>query len=157
MNFKPITWQEAAQIADNCRAKGGIVVSTNGCFDILHQGHVEYLAYARQLGDVLIVAINSDASVTAIKGPNRPINSETARAKVLAALRPVDGVCIFSEKTPVDFLRAVKPHIHVKGGDWDLSKIPEKAVIESWGGKVVAAPYLDGFSTTAIIEKSQKK
>lgn len=150
-----LTWPEAKRLADECKARGGIVVTTNGCFDILHRGHVEYLQSARQLGDLLIVGINSDASVKKIKGPERPINDETSRAVVLGALKPVDGVLIFDEATPVEWLKVLQPQIHVKGGDWDPKKMPETVILESWGAKVVVIPFVEGFSTTRIIEKSR--
>ena len=150
-----LSWDEATEMAQNCRDKGGIVVTTNGCFDLLHAGHVQYLSYARQLGDILLVAINTDDSVKRIKGPKRPINNEESRAFVLSALKSVDGVCIFSEETPVEWLKTVKPHIHVKGSDWDITKIPEAKVLETWGGRVQAAPFTEGFSTTKLIEKSK--
>ena len=132
------------------------MVTTNGCFDLLHKGHVTYLAQARQMGDLLLVGINSDASVRKIKGETRPLNDEVARATVLAALRSVDGVCVFSEDTPVDWLRAIKPLIHVKGGDWDASKMPETKVLGEWGGRVQSAGFVPGYSTTGLIEKSKK-
>jgi glycerol-3-phosphate cytidylyltransferase len=150
-----LSWEDAAELAQNCRKQGGVVVSTNGCFDILHKGHVSYLHFARSQGDLLLVGINSDASVRANKGPTRPVNDELSRAYVLAGLKSVDGVCLFSEPTPVEWLRAVRPQIHVKGGDWDPATMPETPVLASWGGRVVMAPYLDGFSTTSIIEKSK--
>jgi glycerol-3-phosphate cytidylyltransferase len=149
------TWEEAAQLAQECKNRGGIVVTTNGCFDLLHKGHVEYLSAARQLGDLLIVGINSDASVKKVKGPSRPLNDETARAVVLGALKCVDAVCIFKEATPVEWLRVVQPNIHVKGGDWDPAKMPESPVLKEWGGTVKVLPYVEGFSTTGLIEKSK--
>lgn len=150
-----LSWDEARAAAAACRERGGTVVTTNGCFDLLHRGHVTYLAEARQLGDLLLVAINSDASVAKLKGPGRPLNPEDARAIVLGALRAVDGVCVFSEPTPVEWLRAVRPHIHVKGGDWDPAQMPETPVLAEWGGHVKALPYVDGFSTTNLIAKSK--
>lgn len=153
----PYTWNEAAQMAKNCRSRGGIVVTTNGCFDLLHRGHVEYLSAARQLGDLLIVGINSDDSVRQIKGPTRPLNDENARAIVLSALKCIDAVCIFNEATPVEWLRVVQPHLHVKGGDWDPEKMPEFATLKEWGGLVKVLPYVEGYSTTSLIEKSKNR
>lgn len=153
MNF--LSWSEARALSEACRARGGVVVTTNGCFDILHRGHVEYLQAARQLGDLLIVGLNSDASVKKLKGPSRPLNDQNARAVVVGALKSVDAVIVFDEDTPVKWLQEVKPHIHVKGGDWDPQKMPETAVLESWGAKVVVVPYVDGYSTTKLIEKSR--
>lgn len=150
-----LSWNEAKALVDNCKKAGGVVVTTNGTFDILHQGHVSYLHAARSMGDILIVGLNSDASVKRYKGPTRPINSETARAMVMAALRSVDAVCVFTEDTPVEWLQFLQPHIHVKGGDWDVQKIPETAVMAQWSGKVVAIPFVEGFSTTKIIEAAQ--
>lgn len=152
-----LTWSQAQKLADDCRARGGKVVSTNGCFDILHAGHVSYLAAARQLGDLLIVGINADASVRKIKGPSRPINSEDARAQVLSALRAVDAVCVFNEDTPVEWLKSIRSDVHVKGGDWDPSRMPETPVLAQWGGRVQTLPFVDGFSTTSTIQKMQGK
>ena len=137
------------------RAKkaGQTVVTTNGCFDILHIGHVRYLNYAREHGDMLIVGVNSDSSVRSNKGAARPIVPERERAEVVAALRSVDAVFIFSDKTPEKWLRVLKPHIHVKGADRTLSEILEKKVVESGGGKIVRAPYQKSHSTTHLISK----
>lgn len=152
-----LTWPQAQKLADECRARGGKVVSTNGCFDILHAGHVTYLAAARHLGDLLLVGINADASVKKIKGPSRPINSQEARAQVLAALRSVDAVCVFNEETPVEWLKSIRSDLHVKGGDWDPARMPETPVLAAWGGRVQALPFVDGFSTTGTIKKMQGK
>jgi rfaE bifunctional protein nucleotidyltransferase chain/domain len=151
-----LSWEEASSLARHCENKGGTVVTTNGTFDLIHKGHVSYLAGARGRGDLLLVAINSDASVKRYKGPDRPLNSEKDRAFVLSALRYVDGVCIFEEDTPAEWLRVIRPHLHVKGGDWDPAKIPEAAVLAEWGGRVVVEPYLSGVSTTNLIEKSRQ-
>jgi rfaE bifunctional protein nucleotidyltransferase chain/domain len=150
-------WTAAQKLAEDCRARGGKVITTNGCFDILHVGHVSYLKAARQLGDLLLVGLNSDASVKKIKGPSRPINSETARSEVISALKSVDGACVFTEDTPIEWLRHIKPDIHVKGGDWDVAKMPETPVLAEWGGKVQTLPFIEGFSTTLIIDKMQGK
>lgn len=135
------------------RSLGKKIVSTNGCFDILHLGHVRCLEKAKSLGDVLVVGINSDASVRRLKGPCRPINSARARATVLAALSCVDYVAIFPHLTPVEFIKSAHPKVHVKGGHYDLEKMPETPVVRLLGGKVVALPIVKGFSTSAIIEK----
>jgi len=132
---------------------GKKTVFTNGCFDILHRGHVEYLNQARDLGDLLIVALNSDASTTRLKGPGRPVNSEKDRALVLASLSCVDYVTFFDEATPVETLEILRPDIHTKGGDYRISDLPEKNTIESYGGKIVILPFVAGKSTTGIIEK----
>jgi len=150
-----LTWNQATELAKICREQGGRIITTNGCFDLLHRGHVEYLNFARQQGDLLLVAINSDESVQKIKGPTRPITSELDRAFVLSALKSVDGVCIFSETTPIEWLKTIRPDIHVKGADWDLDKIPEKKILEEWGAKLIAAPFIKGYSTTEVIQKSR--
>ena len=156
--MKPVrTWEEAAKMAELCRQASGRVITTNGVFDLLHRGHVEYLAAARQLGDLLLVGINSDASVKKLnKGPGRPLNPEEARAVVLAALRSVDGVCVFSEDTPLAWLSAVRPDIHVKGGDYRPEDLPETELLKSWGGKTMVLPFVAGYSTTSLIERSKK-
>lgn len=132
------------------------VVFTNGCFDILHPGHVDYLQKARKLGDVLVIGLNSDASVRRLKGPGRPLNSQKARALVLRALRFVDRVVIFSEDTPEKLIRKLRPNVLVKGGDWKGKKIAGAAFVESCGGKVRFIPFVKGFSTTGLLAKIQK-
>jgi rfaE bifunctional protein nucleotidyltransferase chain/domain len=149
------SWHALVDQSKKARSGGKTIVTTNGCFDILHRGHVRYLQYAKSLGDFLFVGINSDASVRQIKGPKRPINSEDARAEVLRALSCVDGVCVFNEATPETWLQAIQPHIHVKGADWNIETLPETRLLKTWGAKVVAAPFVEGYSTTKIIEKSQ--
>ena len=135
------------------QASGKKVVFSNGCFDILHAGHVEYLAAARKLGDVLIVGLNSDSSVHRLKGQSRPICSETDRAAVLSALQVVDAVTLFNEDTPEELIGSLLPDILVKGSDWAVEQIAgAKAVLEH-GGTVLTIPLLEGRSTTGIIEK----
>lgn len=129
------------------------VIFTNGCFDILHVGHTTYLEQAKNLGDILIVGINSDTSVQKLKGPTRPINPETDRAQVLAALECVNHVIIFSEQTPITLIETLKPDIHVKGGDYHAESLPEFPIIQAFGGKVVILPFVYGKSTTATIKK----
>ncbi len=129
------------------------IVFTNGCFDILHKGHVTYLQEARRLGDVLIVGLNSDASVQRLKGPARPINSELDRKYVLEALRWVDCVSLFDEDTPLNLILKVKPDILVKGGDWPVEKIVGAKEVLADGGEVKTLSFVDGFSTTDTIEK----
>ncbi len=138
------------------RAAGKKIVFTNGCFDIIHTGHTRYLAKAKSLGDILIVAVNSDASVRMIKGDKRPINSEADRMETLAALEVVDFVAIFNEPDPYRVISEIKPDVLVKGGDWPIEKIIGRDVVEARGGRVVNVPYLDGASTTGIIEKIVK-
>ncbi len=137
------------------RAAGKKLVVTNGCFDLLHVGHVSYLESARNLGDALLVGVNGDDSARQLKGEGRPVNSEADRAAVLAALASVDGVCIFQEKTAVKFLATAQPDIYVKGGDYtpDTLNQDERRAVESAGGKIVIIPFVPGKSTTALLEK----
>jgi D-beta-D-heptose 7-phosphate kinase/D-beta-D-heptose 1-phosphate adenosyltransferase len=139
--------------ADEWRARGKTIAFTNGCFDILHAGHIASLTEAAQQGDVLVVALNSDASVRALKGENRPVNDETARATVMAALSMVDAVIIFSEPTPRELIVAIRPDVLVKGGDYKVEDIAGSKEVLERGGRVVINPIVEGFSTTAIIEK----
>jgi len=141
------------ELSESLKAQGKKIVTTNGCFDILHLGHIQYLLQAREMGDVLIVGINSDRSVKLLKGPNRPINPESDRALQLAGLESVDYVTIFDESTPERLLKTIGPSIHVKGGDYTADKLPEKSVVEAGGGSVVCVSHLEGFSTTRLIEK----
>jgi len=136
------------KISAKLRAEGKKIIFTNGCFDILHAGHVRYLKQARKLGDVLVVGLNSDRSVSAIK-PGRPINSEKNRAEVLAALAAVDYVVVFSEKTPYNLIKILKPDILVKGGDWKKEDIVGSDIAK----ETYSLPFVKGLSTTAIIEK----
>ena len=130
------------------------LVMTNGVFDVLHRGHVSYLARARDLGASLLVAVNTDASARRLgKGPERPLNRQADRAFMLAALQSVDMVTFFDEDTPVALISQLRPDILVKGGDYDMSKLPETALVQSWGGKALALPFVDGYSTTALVEK----
>ena len=132
------------------------IVFTNGCFDLLHKGHVTYLRQARKLGDRLIVGLNSDASVKRIKGPGRPVNGQKDRAEVLSELKCVDRVIIFYEDTPEKLIRKIRPDVLVKGGDWKKNKIVGADFVESYGGRVRTIPFVKGFSTTGILEKIQK-
>ena len=135
------------------RRQGHTIVSTNGVFDILHIGHVRYLHAARSMGDVLVVGINSDESTRHLKGPERPLVREMERAEVVAALAAVDYVVLFHEHTPTAFLEIVRPDIHVKGGDYEVDRMPETAVVRRYGGKLVAAPLEPDHSTTATIAR----
>ncbi len=137
------------------RTRGKRIVFTNGCFDILHRGHVSYLAEARRLGDFLVVGVNSDASVKRLKGPERPINNETDRSYVLGQLKSVDHVEIFTEDTPLSLILAVRPMILVKGGDWKIDQIVGAREVISSGGEVFSLNFVDGYSTTSIISKIQ--
>jgi len=144
---------EAGRVADRLRREGLKVVFTNGVFDLLHPGHVRYLARARSLGDALIVGVNSDRSVRSNKGDGRPINAEAERAEVLAALHTVDAVVVFDEETPHDLIAAVQPDVLVKGADWAEDGIVGRDIVEARGGIVVRVPVESGHSTSAIIEK----
>ncbi len=129
------------------------IVFTNGCFDLLHPGHVHYLTQAKALGDVLIVGLNSDTSVAAIKGPQRPINNHDFRSRMLVALKAVDAVVIFDEPTPMAIIGAIKPAVHVKGGDYTPESLPEYDTVVANGGRVECLSFIDGYSTSAIIQK----
>ena len=137
------------------RAAGKKLVVTNGCFDLLHVGHVSYLESARNLGDALLVGVNGDDSARQLKGAGRPVNPEADRAAVLAALASVDGVCVFAEKTAVKFLASAQPDVYVKGGDYtpDTLNQDERRAVESAGGKIVIVPFVPGKSTTALLKK----
>lgn len=135
------------------KQKNKKIVSTNGCFDILHVGHVRYLQESKKQGDILVVCLNSDASVKRLKGDSRPLNSETDRAEVLAALECVDYVVIFEEDTPCNLIEIIKPDIHTKGGDYNPYNLPETKVIRKNGGELVFINFVEGKSTTATIEK----
>lgn len=127
------------------------IVFTNGCFDILHRGHVAYLNEAKKLGDLLFVGLNSDASVKRLKGPERPINKESDRKFVLENLQSVDWVEIFDEDTPLELIKKVKPQVLVKGGDWKVEEIVGSSEVLSWGGQVFSLNFVDGYSTTNIL------
>jgi len=145
--------QEAKAEIDGLKTIGKKIVFTNGCFDILHVGHSRYLYDAKGMGDYLIVAVNSDRSVKAIKGPDRPVNNQNDRAEMLAALGCVDCVIIFDEETPLDAIKSLMPDILVKGGDWKVEDIVGSDVIAAAGGIVKSIPFVDGFSTTGIINR----
>jgi len=147
------TLPEAVALVNQLRADGKKVVFTNGVFDLLHPGHVRYLQHARTLGDALIVGINSDRSVRAVKGPDRPITPEAERAEILAALACVDAVAIFDEETPYEIISAIAPDVLVKGADWAENAIVGRDVVEARGGRVVRASIEEGYSTTSILKK----
>ena len=130
------------------------IVFTNGVFDILHRGHVDYLALARALGGSLVVGLNSDASARGLgQGPDRPLNPEVDRAAVLAALESVSLVTLFDEPTPVELMKQVHPDLYVKGGDYDMEALAETALVRSWGGGALAIPFLEGYSTTSLVRR----
>jgi D-beta-D-heptose 7-phosphate kinase/D-beta-D-heptose 1-phosphate adenosyltransferase len=145
--------QEIKKETDKLKTEGKKIVFTNGCFDILHPGHTRYLYSARELGDYLVVAVNSDRSTQAIKGPGRPINSQETRAELLAALDFVDGVVIFEEDDPFKVIEFLMPNILVKGGDWAEDEIIGADVVKQGGGEVKRIPYVSGHATTDIIKK----
>jgi rfaE bifunctional protein nucleotidyltransferase chain/domain len=144
---------ELATMASAARRDGRVVVFTNGCFDLLHRGHVHLLREAKACGDILIAAVNSDRSVREIKGPSRPILGETDRVELIAAMEMVDYVVLFDEPDPRALIAAIKPHVLVKGGDWGPDGVVGADIVERDGGRVAVIPYLKGFSTTEIIER----
>lgn len=148
--------EEIKELSTRLKDIGNEIVFTNGVFDIIHRGHVEYLNEAKSLGDVLIVGLNSDKSVKIIKGSTRPINNENDRALVLSNLKAVDYVIIFEEDNPLKVISAILPDILVKGGDWKKDKIIGADVVESNGGKVISLNFVDNYSTTGLIEKMKK-
>lgn len=154
---KIFTLDELLKRIEFWRTLGDKIVFTNGCFDILHQGHVHLLASCTEFGDRLIVGLNSDSSVKELKGPSRPVNNQDSRAVLLAATQFVDGVLFFYEHTPENLIHAIKPDVLVKGGDWKKEEIIGSNFVESYGGQVKTVPYLKGFSTTEIIARSNRK
>ena len=139
------------------KMRGKKIVFTNGCFDILHRGHVAYLNEARKLGDALIVGLNADASVKRLKGPERPINNEDDRLFVMKNLRCVDAVEIFTADTPLELIKAIRPLVLVKGGDWSVDQIVGGREVIDWGGEVLSLSFVNGYSTTAVIKKIQSE
>ena len=152
---KILTLEQLPKWREQMRAAGKRLVVTNGCFDLLHRGHVTYLESARNLGDALLLGLNADASVRELKGSQRPVNSEDDRAMVVASLESVSGVCIFPERTAEKFLALAQPDVYAKGGDYTLETLnqDERRVVERFGGKVVILPVVPGKSTTALLEK----
>jgi len=153
MPSKVISLKKIVKIRKELKKEGKKVVFTNGCFDILHKGHVHLLKRAKKLGDILIVGLNSDSSVKRIKGEKRPIFSVRDRAFVLSSIDVVDYIVIFNEDTPLKVIKAIEPDVLVKGADWDKNSIVGREIVESLGGKVVRIPLLKGFSTTSVIKK----
>jgi rfaE bifunctional protein nucleotidyltransferase chain/domain len=152
-----LSWEDLAQRVNDWKAAGEKVVFTNGCFDLIHYGHLSYLAEARSLGDRLVIGVNADASVRRLKGAHRPIKDQNTRQLLLASLSFVDAVCLFEEDTPFDLIKTVIPDILVKGGDWTPDKIVGSDVVLANGGKVLSLPYIDGHSTTSLEAKIKKQ
>ena len=153
MSDKIKTQKELKRVIAYLRKQGKKIVFTNGCFDILHYGHIKYLQDAKGLADVLVLGLNSDSSVKKIKGSARPINKQLDRARVLSALSCVDYLTIFSEDTPLKLIRLIQPDVLVKGGDWKTEEIVGADFVKARGGKVLAIPYIKGHSTTKLINK----
>jgi len=147
------SWDILVQKLNARREAGSRIVSTNGVFDLLHVGHLRYLQAARRCGDLLVVGVNSDACTRLLKGPARPFVPQEERAEMLAALNCVDYVTLFDEPTPVQLLESIRPHLHVKGGDYDIDKMPETAVVRKYGGEVITVDYVPAHSSTGIIAR----
>ena len=145
------------RVVEDLKAKGKRIVFTNGCFDLLHIGHIRYLEEAKSLGDILVVGVNSDRSVRGLKGPNRPILPEEERAEILSGLESVSYITIFDESTPLELISSLQPHVLVKGGDWTKESTVGKEVVERSGGKVVILPFIEGSSTSNLIETILKR
>lgn len=156
MHPKIRTLSNARALVARLKKQGKKIVFTNGCFDLIHFGHVSYLRRARALGDFLIIGLNSDDSVRRLKGKRRPLNSEKDRAEILSELSSVGCVTIFREDTPLRLLKSLKPHFLVKGSDWSLEEIAGREVVESYGGKVKRIPLVIGRSTTQLIRRSKQ-
>ncbi len=153
---KVLTLERAYEVVDDLKRRGQCVVFTNGCFDLIHPGHTRCLEEARKLGDVLIAAVNSDRTVRALKGPDRPLQSEMERAEVLAALAAVDYVTIFDDISSQGIIAHMLPNVLVKGGDWKSDQVVGRAEVEAAGGRVVQIPAVPGRSTTALIDAARK-
>ena len=150
---KIVTWEALKKQVERVRGEGKKIAFTNGCFDILHVGHVRYLREARKMGDLLILGLNSDASVRAIKGEKRPLVPQGDRAEVVASLASVDYVTLFDEMTPLKLIEYLRPDVLVKGGDWKEELVVGGDAVRSWGGRIVIVPLTEGASTTSIVEK----
>lgn len=144
---------ELSKVVTQLKDEGKKIVTTNGCFDLLHTGHISYLSEAAAFGDILIIGINSDKIVENLKGAGRPVQKERDRAFIIASLKMVDFTFVFSEPDPREFLKILKPDIHVKGGDYTPEQLPEKEIVEAHGGKVKIVSFVDGYSTTSIVNK----
>jgi D-beta-D-heptose 7-phosphate kinase/D-beta-D-heptose 1-phosphate adenosyltransferase len=157
MKEKILNMEQVLAERERLRAAGALLVFTNGVFDLLHVGHVRYLAQARALGDALLVAINSDRSVRELKGPDRPVFDQGERAEILAALRDVDYVVVFDDISPRSTIKNLLPDVLVKGGDYQLDEIHGREEVEAAGGKVVSLPFVPGSSTTSLVERMKRK
>ena len=156
--MKPPSFLDKIAAREDAQARVAVlprpVVFTNGVFDVLHCGHASYLAQARQLGASLVLALNTDASAKRLgKGPDRPLNNQRDRAVLMAALESVSLVTWFEEDTPLELITELRPDVLVKGGDYDMDTLPETAVVKAWGGRALALPFVDGYSTTALVQK----
>jgi D-beta-D-heptose 7-phosphate kinase/D-beta-D-heptose 1-phosphate adenosyltransferase len=151
-----VDFKDIGTISNEIRLQGRKIVFTNGCFDIIHSGHTEYLKQSRELGDILIVGLNSDDSVRRLKGEDRPLNKEEDRAEVLQSLKSVDIVVVFTEDTPFNLISEVMPDILVKGGDYKKQDIVGADIVEGHGGRVVVIPFVEGKSTTSLVEKIKR-
>jgi D-beta-D-heptose 7-phosphate kinase/D-beta-D-heptose 1-phosphate adenosyltransferase len=149
--------EDLHRMVEDLKKKGKRIVFTNGCFDLLHLGHIRYLEKAKSLGDILVVGVNSDRSVQSLKGPERPILPEEERAEILSGLECVDYITVFDEQTPLELISSLQPHILVKGGDWTKETTVGKEVVERSGGKVVIFPFEEGSSTSNLIETILKR
>ena len=150
------TFDDIERICDGLRSEGKKIVFTNGCFDIIHPGHTIYLKKAKEYGDVLVIGLNSDDSVRRLKGPERPLNNVEDRAEVLLSLKPVDYVVVFDEDTPYELIKRVKPDVLVKGGDYKKENIVGADFVEARCGQVVVIPFVEGKSTSSLVEKIKK-
>jgi D-beta-D-heptose 7-phosphate kinase/D-beta-D-heptose 1-phosphate adenosyltransferase len=157
MKQKVKAQRELLRIINHLKAEGKRIVFTNGCFDLLHIGHVRYLEEAKALGDVLVVGVNSDASVRKLKGPKRPILPEAERAEILSGLGCVDYITLFDEMNPLKLITSLRPNVLVKGGDWTKEQTVGKKVVERSGGEVIIIPFVKGASTSTLIETILKK
>ncbi|MBI2252402.1 MAG: D-glycero-beta-D-manno-heptose 1-phosphate adenylyltransferase [Armatimonadetes bacterium] len=153
MNPKIKSFLELKSIVQNLKTQNKKIIFTNGCFDILHLGHITYLREAKNLGDILIIGLNSDESIKKIKGNSRPILPQNERAEILAALEMVDFIIIFNEETPENLILEFKPDIQVKGGDYKKEDLKEAEIVKNYGGKVIIVSFLDGYSTSNLINK----
>jgi len=151
------TKDDLCRTVGDLKKKGKRIVFTNGCFDLLHLGHVRYLEKAKSLGDILVVGLNSDRSIQGLKGPERPIVPEDERAEILSGLRCVDYITLFDELTPLELISSLQPHLLVKGGDWTKEDIVGREVVERSGGEVVILPFVEGASTSNLIETILKR